>query len=162
VKRERVMILIEGALRALDQAQGEWPMSLIDELYVFGSFARGAMEPHDVDLDVEYHSDERWSRHIASCLPSGRNPHSPMKQALPSGRRGCQFQFRYKAEADCDMTLLWHAGDPLDTALDRLRAIPPDPTAGRAPRDAMLPQFEGLDQQIPRPYREALHDAMDK
>jgi hypothetical protein len=155
-------MLLEHALQALDQAQGEWPMSLVRELYVFGSFARGALEPHDIDLDVEHDSDRRWSWHFASCLSSGRNPYSLMKQILTGGKRGYQFQFRYKDQADFDMTLLWRTGDTLDTALGRLRAIAPDPAAGRAPRDAMLPQLEGLDQWIPRPYREALHGAMDK
>jgi hypothetical protein len=47
------------------------------------------------------------------------------------------------------MTLLWHKGDTLQTALERLNAIQPDPAAGRALREAMLPEFEGLDQWIP-------------
>ncbi len=38
----------------------------------------------------------------------------------------------------------------------RLDAIAADPAAGRAPRDAMLTQFEGIDRWVPRPYREVL------
>jgi hypothetical protein len=52
-------------------------------------------------------------------------------------------------------------GRPLPAALKRLHAIQPDPTAARAPRDAMLAQFEGLDQWIPRPIREALSTAVN-
>lgn len=52
------------------------------------------------------------------------------------------------------MVLLWHKGDTLQTALKRLNAIQPDPTARRAPREAMLPEFEGLDQWIPLAFRE--------
>lgn len=59
------------------------------------------------------------------------------------------------------MTLLWRKGDPLPAALERLHCIQPDPAAGRAPRDAILPQFEGLDQWIPRHIREALRTAVN-
>lgn len=58
------------------------------------------------------------------------------------------------------MTLLWHQHDTLPAALDRLHLIRPDPTAGRAERDAMLPQFEGIDQWMPRLMREALSAAV--
>jgi hypothetical protein len=58
------------------------------------------------------------------------------------------------------MTLLWRKGDTLQATLDRLAAIQPDSAAGRAPRDAMLPQFEGLDEWIPLAYREGLFDAV--
>jgi hypothetical protein len=58
------------------------------------------------------------------------------------------------------MTLLWRKGDTLQAALDRLSEIRPDPQAGRAPRDAMLPQFEELDDWMPLAYREALSDAV--
>lgn len=58
------------------------------------------------------------------------------------------------------MTLLWHKGDTLQAVLERLNAIQPDPTAGRAPREAMLPEFEGLDQWIPLAFRETLANAV--
>lgn len=59
MKRERALLLLENTLRALDEGQAEWPMSMVTELYVFGSFARGALEPHDVDIDVEFKPDWR-------------------------------------------------------------------------------------------------------
>jgi hypothetical protein len=55
-----------------------------------------------------------------------------------------------------ELTLLWRRGDSLAAALERLHAIKADPPAGRVPRDSMLPEFEGLDDWVPRPYREAL------
>jgi len=58
------------------------------------------------------------------------------------------------------MALLWRQDDTLTAALDRLRLIRPDPAAGRAARDAILPQFEGIDQWIPRLVREALSAAV--
>jgi hypothetical protein len=160
VKRERAVDLVEHVLRALDQGRAEWPLSLVTELYIFGSFARGAIEPHDVDIDVEFEIDRRWAEHFAGCLAYGRNPHSPMKRALTGGRRGCQLEFNFRDRADFQMTLLWRPDDTLSAALERLHLIRPDPAAGRAARNAMLPQFEGIDQAIPRPIREALSEAV--
>jgi hypothetical protein len=137
VKRERA----EHVLQKLDERQGEWPASLVTGLYVFGSFARGAPEPHDVDIDVEHEIDERWASHFAGCLAYGRNPHSPVKRMLTDGKRGCQFQFNFRDRADFDMTLLWRKGDTLQAGLERLTAIQADPAAARAPRDAMLPHY---------------------
>ena len=66
------------------------------------------------------------------------------------------FTFDFRKESDFDLTLLWRRGDSLAIALERLHAIKADLTAGRAPRDSMLPEFEGLDDWAPRPYREVL------
>jgi hypothetical protein len=160
VKRERALLLVEHVIRELDGSQREWPMSLIRELHVFGSFARGALDPHDVDLDVEFDTDWHWASHFATCLSYGRDPHAPFRRTLTGGKRGCQFQFNFRDQADFDMTLLWRRGDTLQAALDRLAAIRPDPAAGRAPREAMLPEFEGLDNWIPLAFREVLCGAI--
>ena len=159
VRRERALQLAERVLQGLDEGQGEWPLSLVKELYVFGSFARGATEPHDVDIDVEHDIDQRWAVHFATCLAYGRDHFSLMKRPLTGGKRGCQFTFNFRSDADFAMKLLWRRGDPLAAALKRLHAIQPDPSEGRAPRDAMLAQFDGLDRWIPRPIREALSAA---
>ena len=160
VKRERAALLLGHVLRALDDRQDDWPVSLVTGLYVFGSFARGAVEPHDVDLNVEFEGDERWMGHFISCLSYGRDPHSPIRRMLTDGKRGCQFQFNFLDRADFDMTLLWRRADTLQTALERLNVIQADPAAGRASRDAMLPQFEGLDRWMPLAYREAISGAV--
>ncbi len=160
MKRERALLLADHVIRALDENQHEWPLSLVTELYVFGSFARGALNPHAVDLDVEFRPDERWGSHFATCLSYGRDPHAPFRRALTGGKRGCQFQFSFRGRADFDMTLLWRRGDTLQAALGRLAAIEPDLEAGRAPREAMLPEFEGLDDWIPLAYREGLCNAV--
>jgi hypothetical protein len=160
VKRERALLLAQHILRALSEGQAQWPLSLVTGLYVFGSFARGAAEPHDVDLNIEFEIDDEWAAHFAGCLAYGRDPYSPMKRALTGGKRGCQFQFNFRDRASFDMTPLWNRGDTLQVALGRLNAIQPDPAAGRAPRDAMLPEFEGLDNWVPLPFREALVHAV--
>jgi hypothetical protein len=134
---------------------------MVTGLYVFGSFARGALTPHDVDIDVEFEGDEEWTSHFISALSYGRDPHSPIRRMLTGGKRGCQFTFNFFNRADFDLTMLWQKGDSLAAALARLDAIGPDPTARRAPRDAMLPEFEGIDAWVPRPYREALVAAVN-
>jgi len=159
VKRERAVELAEHVLRNLHDGQHEWPLSLVTEVHVFGSFARGALVPHDLDINLEHSRGERWGRHMASSLAYGRDPYTSMRQLLTTGKRGYQFVFEFREQADFDMTLLWRRGDGLDTALERLHAIQADPTAGRASRDSMLAEFEGIDQWIPRPYREVLCEA---
>lgn len=134
-----------------------WP-----EIYLFGSFARGALEPHDVDIAVEFARDERWASHLVNSLRRGRDPHAVFRRALTGGRRGLQFLFDPRASgADFEMMPLWRRDESIQLARERLHAIVPDPRAGRAPRDAMIPQFEGLESWIPRPYREHLVDAVD-
>lgn len=161
VKRERAVLLVEQMLQTLDQCKSARPLSLVSGVYVFGSFARGALEPRDVDVDIEYEPDWDWGAHVATCLSYGRDPHGPMKRMLIGGKRGCQFQFNFRDRADFGMTLLWHRGDTLQMALYRLQEIQPDPAAGRALRDAMLPQFQALDEWIPLAFREVLIGAVN-
>jgi hypothetical protein len=134
---------------------------MVTELHVFGSFARGALAPHDLDIDVEFEGDDQWISHFVTALSYGRDPHSPIRRMLTGGKRGCQFTFNFRKQADFDLTMLWQKGDDLAAALARLDAIGADLTAGRAPRDSMLPQFEGIDAWVPRPYREALVAAVN-
>jgi Nucleotidyltransferase domain len=162
VKRQRATQLAEQLLERLAAGHKEWPLSLITEVYVFGSYARGASEPHDLDIAIRFtRKDERWIAHFITCMTRGRSPYSLLRRAMAGRARGYQFLFEIGDETDFPLTLLWRAGEPLAEALTRLRAIVEDDTAGRAPRDAMLPQFEGLDRWIPRPYRECLVAAID-
>jgi hypothetical protein len=129
---------------------------------VFGSYAREAGEPHDLDVEVEIdRRDERWLSHLITCLSGCRDPYSIIRRALVGGSRSYQFLFEARDRADFPLTLLWRAGDSLSTAMARLYAIADDDTAGRAARDAMLPQFEGLDRWIPRRHRDRLVDAVE-
>jgi hypothetical protein len=160
VNRDRAVDLAEHLLRNLNSSQDEWPVSIISEVYVFGSFSRGALSPKDLDIDLEHERDERWNRHFVAALTSGSDPYTPIRKVLTTGRRGYQFTYEFRDRADFEMTLLWQRGDSLETALARLHAIKADPAAGRALRDSMLPQFEGIDEWIPRPYREALSTAV--
>jgi hypothetical protein len=161
VDRARALSLTERLLERLVDGQDEWPLRLVREVYVFGSYARGAPTPGDVDLDVEFdHKDEQWRKAFIAGLSYGYDARRVFRQALVGRTRGVQFMFDGRSDADFDMTLLWRRGDDLQTAVDRLRAIKVDMEAGRAERDAMLPEFEGLDRWLIRPYRECLADAI--
>ncbi|WP_329404374.1 nucleotidyltransferase domain-containing protein [Streptomyces melanogenes] len=148
-------------LQRLD-AGGPWPLELVDAVYVFGSFARGALQPNDVDLAVDFSQDERMrQRSLAYLVASGRDPRIDLRQALIGRKRGAQFQFgapeRERLEADGVVMLrLWSRGTPLTEALAVLDGIQEDPDAGRAERDDMAEEFEGLDCYIPRPVRHDL------
>lgn len=148
-------------LRALEAGRSEWPLSLIREVYLFGSVARGALEPHDLDLCVEHDLDDEWTMHALYSTTYGHDPYVEMRRPLRGARRSCQIIFNMRRWVDFEMTLLWRRGESVDVAVRRLRAIPPDADAGRAARDAMLPQFEGLERWMPRTYRHHLHDAVE-
>jgi hypothetical protein len=161
MKRQRALELVELLLHNLDARIDQWPLDLVTEVYIFGSFARGALEPHDVDIDIEHETPWDWATTSTSMKVRGRDPHSLFRRPLLEGRRGCQILFNHKRWADFEMTLLWARGDELEGALKRLHGIKPDPAAGRAPRDAMIPEFEGLDRWLPLYTRESLIAMVD-
>ncbi|MDQ7911376.1 nucleotidyltransferase domain-containing protein [Phytohabitans sp. ZYX-F-186] len=161
MKRERALDLVVQMLQRLEAGAESWPLRLVTEVYVFGSFARGAPEPNDVDIYVEIdNGDEEWFEHVAGTSGSNRDPYTLLRRGLGGNRRGYQFLFVGRARFDFPLTLLWRRGEPARIAVQRLHAIPVDPDAGRAPRHAMLPELDGLDRWIPRRYREHLAHAV--
>jgi hypothetical protein len=163
VKRERAVQLVEQMLARLDAGGAEWPLSIVTQLSLFGSFARGAVDPHDIDVAVEFdHLDDRWTSVFLQALSYGGSPYTPFRRALAGTSRSYELHFQAQNLPDVELTLLWRRGEPISTALDRLHALRVDPTAGRAPRAAMLPQFDGLDRWLPRAHREILADAVGR
>jgi hypothetical protein len=78
------------------------------------------------------------------------------------GRFPFGSEFNFRDRADFELSLLWQRGDTLAAAMVRLEAVRPDESAGRAPRHAMRPEFEGMDDWIPWPVREVLVRAADE
>lgn len=161
VKRERATTLVTEMLQRLHEGAG-WPLELVDAVYLFGSYVRGALEPHDVDIAVDFHRDEQKDARLVSYLvSSARDPRIDLRQALIGRRRGIQFQWEASERQQLEregvaMLLLWRRGDTLEQALAVLHGIKEDSNAGRAPRDDMIEEFEGLDRYIPRPVRHDL------
>ncbi len=144
---------------------GGWPLDLVDEVLVFGSYARGALKPADVDVVVEHRTDERLTSEFVNALSYGRDPSASMKRALKGTSRGLQLHFRERKSLEAEgfeLTPLWTRGEPVAAARSRLAAIAPDPNAGRAPRDYMIDAFEGIDRWVPRPVRVVLTDMVER
>ncbi|WP_019064900.1 nucleotidyltransferase domain-containing protein [Streptomyces prunicolor] len=159
MKRARATLLLTEMLDRLEG--GEWPLGLVDQVLVFGSYARGALEPHDVDVVVEHRTDKRLTSEFVHAMSYGGDPSGSMKRALKGRSRGLQLHLRERSTLEEDgfpLTVLWTRPEPVDAARARLAALTPDPTAGRAPRDHMIEAFEGLDRWIPRPVRIELVD----
>ncbi|WP_414169071.1 nucleotidyltransferase domain-containing protein [Streptoverticillium reticulum] len=160
MKRQRATELLQEMLDHLEQ--GRRPLDLVDEVHVFGSYARGALEPGDLDVVVVHRRDTEFTEDVVTALMYGRDPMADMKRALKGNRRGIQFQFNQNdLPPGSEPKLLWKRGDTPAAARDRLHAIKADPNAGRAPRDAMIEQFDGLDRWIPLPVRTRLVDMLD-
>ncbi|MGW7284017.1 nucleotidyltransferase domain-containing protein [Streptomyces sp. NPDC054847] len=58
MKRERATRLLADMITRLEG--GGWPLGLAEEVYVFGSYVRGALVPNDVDVVIEHGTDKRW------------------------------------------------------------------------------------------------------
>jgi hypothetical protein len=54
-------------------------LGLVDEVYVFGPHARGALEPNDVDNVIEHGTDKRW---LGESL--GTSINTPLLLASPT------------------------------------------------------------------------------
>ncbi|MFJ3799995.1 hypothetical protein ACIPSJ_27400 [Streptomyces sp. NPDC090088] len=158
MKRERATAVLREMLDRLEQ--GAWPLNLVEEIHLFGSYSRGALEVGDVDVVVQHTTDERWRQESLEAMFSSRDGYTVMRQALRGRSRGLSFQFQYRSALEdegFELLLLWKRGEPVDLAWQRLAAITPDPDAGRAPRDHVLPSYEVLADLLPRPVRIDLH-----
>lgn len=157
MKRARATVLLEDLLARIDA--GARYLDCIDEVWIFGSYARGALEPSDVDVDIEFTPDEEYRAFQMRCFVYGGDHLAPLHREVIARRRGLQVFYDRRElyeQKGIELTLLWRRGEPIAAALSRLQAIKPDPAAGRSERDAMLPVFEGIDHWVPLPIREAL------
>lgn len=116
-----------------------------DAGHVFGSYARGGFEPGDVDVAIDIDRHEReWRSHFISGMSCGRDPYAALRMALRGRTRSIEILFeRHTGHDDVPMTIVWRRGET--PAFERIDGITPDPSAGRAARDATLcPPLKGL------------------
>lgn len=154
MKRERATQLLTEMIDRLER--GEWPVHLVEEVHLFGSYVRGALHPGDVDIVVQHSTDRRWLDESLHAMINGRDSYTSMKQGLRGRARGMSLQFQERdslRDEGFELMLLWKKGEPFDLARERLEQLPVDPAAGSAPRDHMLPVFEAMAQIPPRPVR---------
>lgn len=75
MKRERGTRLLADMIDRLEG--GVWPLGLVEEVYVFGSYARGALEPKDIDVVVEHGTDKQWLNDSSTPPATARTPTRP-------------------------------------------------------------------------------------
>lgn len=134
MKRERATRLLADMITRLED--GAWPLGLVDEVYFFGSYARGALESNDVDVVIEHGADKRWLGESLDASINGRDSYVGMRQALRGRTRGISFQFRGRSsllDEGFELVLLWRKGEPFSLARERLASLTADPAAGPAP-----------------------------
>ncbi len=156
MQREAATKKLARMLEAIES--GQVPVN-VREFYVFGSYARGALEPHDLDLLLFYDGGETLNRRIAADLEAEGY------SALDILRKGAgRFQAKVRRSLcrpgeridlgicphdpsgpnkfgnehiEQGMVLLWSQEDRNWRA--KLAAILPDPAAGRFERGHFFP-----------------------
>jgi hypothetical protein len=163
VRRERATEIIDGILAEVTSRADGSVLDLVTGIDVFGSYARGASDPGDVDLNIELDRERLLDRYDVYEFMRGRHQ-GAIKKALVGGSRAVNLIFEARINREMyafDLTPLWNEGDDLGTARAHLHAIREDPTAGRAPRDHMIPELEGLEQCLPVYLRQHIIRAVD-
>jgi len=139
MKRERATALLIEMLYRIDTG-GCWQLDMIQELYLFGSYARGAIQPGDVDIIVEFdHQREEWKQHFLSSFSYGRDPHATLRVALRGRVRSLSLVFGRERHRNIPMSLLWRGANllrprstastgSLPTHLRPARTVMPCPT----------------------------------
>ena len=82
MNRDRATSLLEDLLRRVAGGDGGWPLTLVDEVRVFGLYLRGALQPHDLDVDIDYSPDERWQQEALARFLYSRDPEVPLRLRL--------------------------------------------------------------------------------
>ncbi|MBC7856978.1 MAG: nucleotidyltransferase domain-containing protein [Pirellulaceae bacterium] len=156
MKREQFTAKLVRILKTLDSAS--FP-ARVREVYVFGSYSRGALEPGDLDLLVvhdraspEYeaaaikHFTDRGSSDIEAICRSVSKFRTEMSRTFRKPGERVQvlltMELRYVVGKESriketDLVLLWSQNDR--NWEEKLGAIRADASAGRAPRDHIIP-----------------------
>jgi hypothetical protein len=157
VKRSEATTRIGGLLERVTGGDGRY-LSRVREVWVFGSYARGALEVGDVDVAVEFdQSKDEAGRWFATRLAGGFDDLGALRRELRGNQRVLELHFNDLEELKkegFEPRLLWRRGDSLETARARLLALTPDENAGRATRDTVHPLLAEVEKLVPRPARQ--------
>jgi hypothetical protein len=159
MSREKATVALSALLKTI--CVGGAHASCVTAVYVFGSYARGALTVGDVDVDIEYDArlDPAVERELIDAVVVGRDWSTPFRKALKPPR-ALQVLFS-RIEMIEEPVLVYERGDTLDRALARVEAIVPDPAAGRAQRDPVHPAIEAVAEDLARPTRILLTELLD-
>jgi hypothetical protein len=130
----------------------------VREVWIFGSYAHGALEVGDVDLAVEFDQTKDEAGSWLATLMAGGFDHLGALRREPRGnQRVLEIRFNelddLRKEGFAPL-LLWRRGDSLEEAFARLAALAPDASAQRAARDTVHPLLAEVEKLIPRPARQ--------
>jgi predicted nucleotidyltransferase len=130
----------------------------VREVWIFGSYARGALEVGDVDLAVEFdQTKDEAGRWFATLMAGGFDHLGALRRELRGNQRVLELHFNELDDLrkeGFEPRLLWQRGDSLEEARARLAALAPDASARRGTRDTVHPLLAEVEKLIPRPARQ--------
>lgn len=159
MKRKQATERVEQLLARVFGGEGQY-LPRVSEVAVFGSYARGALEVHDVDLAIRFDltekEDQQWFIEEFSGYRSGRHH---LRDELRGKQRVLSLHLNEEGlngdNPDFQpFIVLWRRGDTIEQAIERLHGIEADPTAGRSEdRDHVFPEIDPVADKIARPDR---------
>jgi hypothetical protein len=159
VKRSEARKRVEALLARVVGGTGSY-LPRVRELWIFGSYARGALEVGDVDLAVEFdQTKDEAGMWFATLMAGGFDHLGALRRELRGNQRALELhfnEFEDLRKEGFEPQLLWRRGDSLEQAHARLAALTPDASAQRAPRDSVHPLLAEVERLIPRPARQEL------
>jgi Nucleotidyltransferase domain len=157
VKRSEATKRVEGLLARVVGGKGSY-LPRVREVWIFGSYARGALDVGDVDLAVEFDQTKDEAGMWFAILMAGGFDHlGTLKRELRGNQRALEIHFNELEDLrkeGFEPQLLWRRGDSFERAHARLAALAPDAGAQRAPRDTVHPLLAEVEKSIPRPGRQ--------
>src|SRR5262249_3580973 len=140
---------IEGLLARVVAANGSY-LPRVREVWIFGSYARGALDVGDVDLAVEFdQTKDEAGIWFATLMAGGFDHLGALRRELRGNQRALKIHFNELEDLHregCEPQLLWRRGDALEQAHARRAALAPDASAQRAPRDTVHPLLAGVEK----------------
>ncbi len=157
VKRSEATRRINGLIDRVVKGDGRC-LGRVREVWIFGSYARGALEVGDVDLAVEFdQTKDEVGQWFATLMAGGFDHLGALRRELRGNQRALEIHFNELEDLrkeGFEPRLLWRRGDSLEEARARLSALTPDASAQRAPRDTVHPLLADVENRIPRPARQ--------
>jgi predicted nucleotidyltransferase len=137
VKRSEATKRIEGLLARIVKGEGSY-LPRVREVWIFGSYARDALEVGDVDLAVEFdQTKDEAGVWLATLMAGGFDHFGALRRELPGNQRALEIHFNELDDLrkeGFEPLLLWRRGDSLEEARARLGALAPDGSARRPAR----------------------------